>query len=156
VRRASGSDLGWMALVTGFSLFIWIDIAGIIFLGFFGFSSFNVPDLLAQVFTTGTGLVFLLVGNTVGAVLAMIVFSFSVVSFPMLFDRNVDFVTAMVTSVKVVLENPKSMIVWCGIIAVLIAGSLLSALVGMFIVLPVLGHASWHLYRRAVGPPPGA
>ena len=156
VRGATRSDLGWMALVTGFSLFIWMDIAAFIFFGFFGFGSLDASDLLAQIFTTGTGLLFLLAGNAVGAILALIVFSFSVVSFPMLFDRNVDFVTAMVTSVKVVLENPHSMVVWCAIIAVLVAGSLLSALVGLFVVLPVLGHATWHLYRRAVGPAPGA
>ena len=63
-----------------------------------------------------------------------------------------DFVTAMITSVKVVLANPAAMVVWCATIAVLVGLSLLSGLVGLLVVLPVLGHASWHVYRRAIGP----
>ena len=83
------------------------------------------------------------------------VFSFSVTSYPMLFDRQVDFVTAMITSVKVVLQNKIPMILWCITIALLIAVSLLSGLVGLLVILPVLGHASWHLYRRAIAPAAG-
>ncbi|MDP6345157.1 MAG: DUF2189 domain-containing protein [Alphaproteobacteria bacterium] len=152
VRAAFAGDLGWMALVTGFSLFIWVDVAAMLFFGFFGLRSFEIAELLALVFTTPMGLLFMLIGNTAGAVIALAVFSFSVVSFPMLFDRRVDFVTAMVTSVRLVRRNPRAMFVWCAIIAALIGLSLLSGLLALFAVLPLLGHASWHLYRRAVGP----
>jgi len=155
VRGAAGRDLGWMALVTGFSLFIWMDIAALLFFGFLGLKSLSAPELLREIFTTPMGLMFLVIGNGVGAVLALAVFSFSVISFPMLFDRDVDFVTAMITSVKVVLTNPTAMIVWCATIAGLIGLSLLSGLVGLLVILPILGHASWHLYRRAIGPAPG-
>jgi uncharacterized membrane protein len=117
-----------------------------------GLSSMGLADFLTKIFTTPTGLLFLMIGNAVGAAIALAVFSFSVISFPMLFDRDVDFVTAMVTSVKVVLANRKPMVLWCATIAALIGLSLLSGLVALFVVLPVLGHASWHLYRRAVGP----
>ena len=154
VRRAAGRDLGWMALVTGFSLFIWMDIAALLFFGFLGLKSFSVPELLNEVFTTPMGLLFLVIGNGVGAVIALAVFSFSVTSFPMLFDRDVDFVTAMITSVKVVTTNPTAMIIWCATIAGLIGLSLLSGLVGLLVILPILGHASWHLYRRAIAPAP--
>jgi len=147
---AAKRDLGWMALVTGFSLFIWMDIAALLFFGFMGLKTFNVQELLREIFTTPMGLLFLAIGNGVGAVLALAVFSFSVTSFPMLFDRDIDFVTAMITSVKVVLRNPKAMIPWCLTIAILIGFSLLSGLAGLLVVLPVLGHASWHLYRRAI------
>ncbi len=152
VRRAFGSDLGWMALVTGFSLFIWMDIAALLFFGFLGLTTLGAPQLLEVIFTTPMGLLFLLIGNAVGAVIALAVFSFSVTSFPMLFDREVDFVTGMITSVKVVLENKVSMVIWCATIAVLIGLSLLSGLVGLFVILPILGHASWHLYRKAIAP----
>ena len=155
IRGAAGRDLGWMALVTGFSLFIWVDMAGLLFFGFFGLRTFDALELLREILTTPMGLVFLVVGNAAGAVIALIVFSFSVTSFPMLFDRDIDFVTAMTTSVKVVLANPTAMIVWCATIAILIGLSLLSGLVALPIVLPILGHASWHLYRRAIGPAPG-
>ncbi len=155
VRGATGRDLGWMALVTGFALFIWIDMAGLLFLSFFGLTPLTLPELLREIFTTPMGLLFLVVGNAAGAVLALIVFSFSVTSFPMLYDRDIDFVTAMVTSVKVVIANPVAMVLWCATIAVLIGLSILSGLVGLLVVLPILGHATWHLYRRAIAPAPG-
>jgi uncharacterized membrane protein len=150
VRDAFSSDLGWMALVTGFSLFIWMDIAALLTFAFLGFTSLSAQELLELIFTTPMGLLFLVIGNAVGAVIALAVFSFSVTSFPMLFDREVDFVTAMITSVKVVVASPVAMILWCATIAVLIALSLLSGLVALPVVLPILGHASWHLYRRAI------
>jgi uncharacterized membrane protein len=150
LREASKSDLGWMALITGFSLFIWMDIAALLFFGLLGLSTLNAQEPLRVIFTTPVGLLFLVIGNGVGAVIALAVFSFSVTSFPMLFDRDVDFVTAMITSVKVVLANRKAMIIWCATIACLIGISLLSGLVGLLVILPILGHASWHLYRRAI------
>ncbi len=152
LRAAVRSDLGWMALITGFSLFIWMDIAALLFFGFLGLDALNTDALLGRIFMTPSGLLFLVIGNAAGAVIALGVFSISVTSFPMLFDREVDFVTAMITSVKVVTGSPLPMIAWCATIAVLVGLSLLSGFVGLFIVLPVLGHASWHLYRRAVGP----
>jgi len=150
VWQAARRDLGWMALVTGFSLFIWMDIAALLFFGFLGLKSYGAQELLREIFTTPMGLLFLVIGHAVGACIAFAVFSYSVTSFPMLFDRDVDFITAMITSVKVVLVNPMTMMIWCATIATLIGLSLLSGLVGLLVVLPVLGHASWHLYRRAV------
>lgn len=150
VRQAARSDIGWMALVTGFSLFIWMDIAALFFFGFVGVTNaqLSLPSLLDLIFTTPTGLLFLVLGHLVGAMIAFAVFSFSVTSFPMLFDRNVDFITAMITSVRAVVANRSFMILWCVTIAALIGVSLLSGLIGLFVILPVLGHASWHLYRR--------
>ena len=150
VWNAARRDLGWMALVTGFSLFIWMDMAALLFFGFLGLNAMSAPELLQEIFTTPMGLLFLVIGNGVGAVIAIAVFSFSVISFPMLFERDTDFVTSMITSVKVFTTNPAAMLAWCGTIAVLIGLSLLSGLVGLVVVLPVLGHASWHLYRRAI------
>lgn len=152
VADAAKSDIGWMAAVTGFSLFIWMDIAAVLFLGFLGMNALDSTEIISIILTTPTGLMFLVVGNIAGAIIAMFVFSFSVVSFPLLFDRRIDFVTAMVTSVRLVRENFVPMAIWCVIIAALIGLSLLSGLVGLFIILPVLGFATWHLYRRALKP----
>lgn len=155
VWGASGRDMGWMALVTAFTLIIWMDIAALLFFGFFGgqgISTPDIPELLRQIVTTPEGLLFLAIGNTVGAVIALFVFSFSVVSFPMLYDRDVDFVTAMVTSVRTVTRNLQPMILWGAIIAALMLISLLVGFWPLFVVLPVLGHATFHLYRRAVAP----
>jgi uncharacterized membrane protein len=154
VRHGLRSDLGWMAFITGFTLLIWMDIAAVLFFSFFGLSELSLQRLLSVVFTTPMGLLFLAIGNAVGAAISLVVFSFSVTSFPMLFDREVDFATAMITSVKVVLANRTAMVLWCATIAVLIGLSLLSGLVGLFVTLPLLGHASWHLYRRAVAAAP--
>ncbi len=152
VRRASGRDIGWMALVTGFSFVIWMDIAALLTFGFLGLSVTSVTAFVDQVFSTPSGLAFLVLGNTVGAAIALTVFSLSVISFPMLFDRDIDFVTAMITSVRTVLANPRAMLVWFAIIGFLTALSFLSLFVGLIVFFPLLGHASWHVYRRAVGP----
>lgn len=150
VRSMFGRDLGWMALVTGFSLFIWMDIAALLSFGFMGFQIFSFSELFEVIFTTPAGWAFLLVGNTVGALISFAVFSYSVISMPMLFDRDIDFVTAMVTSVRFVKRNPRVMAIWCFTIAALTGLSLLSGLVGLLVTLPIMGHATWHLYRRAI------
>ena len=155
VWGASGRDMGWMALVTAFTMIIWMDIAALLFFGFFGGQGISTPDLpslFKDILTTPSGWLFLAIGNSVGAVIAMFVFSFSCVSFPMLYDRDVDFVTAMVSSVRTVTNNPGPMVLWALIIAALVGLSILSGFVALFVVLPVLGHATFHLYRRAVAP----
>ena len=152
VKSMFGRDLGWMALVTGFSLFIWMDIAALLSFGFMGFQIFSFANLFDVIFTTPAGWIFLIIGNAAGAVIAFAVFSYSVISIPMLFDRDIDFVTAMITSVRFVKRNPRVMAIWCLTIAIMTAFSLLSGLVGLLFTLPILGHATWHLYRRAVSP----
>ena len=76
------------------------------------------------------------------------------VSFPLLLDRDVDFVTAMVTSVRAVVTSPLPMIGWAAVIVVLLVVSSLPYFLGLVVTLPVLGHATWHLYRRIVAPLP--
>ncbi len=92
------------------------------------------------------------VGIGVGFLYAVAAFALSVVSFPLLLDRHVDLDVAIKTSLKVVAQNPTIMALWgLVVVAALVIGSL-PALVGLIVVLPVLGHASWHLYRKAVAP----
>ena len=156
VRSVSGKELAWMAVVTVFTLIIWLDIAAFLFFGFMGFGGGSTGDMLHEILTTPRGWVFLAIGNFVGALLAGVVFSYSAVSFPMLYDRSVDFVTAMVSSVKTVLKNPWPMFLWACIIGMQLALSLASAFLGLIVALPVLGHTTWHIYRKAVGPADGA
>lgn len=153
VRASVNRDLRWMALITGFTFFMWIDYAMLIFLTFMGFDALG-PQAFDLIFATPQGWMFLVAGHIAGAIVAIIVFSISVVTYPMLYDRDIDFVTAMVTSVRLVIANPVTMLAWCAFITVLTGLSLLSVFAGLFLMLPVLGHASWHLYRRAVGPQP--
>lgn len=152
VRTAGGKDLGWMVLTTTFAYIIWLDIAIALYIIFFGLNPVDLYGLLEAIVTTPMGALFFLVGNTVGLILALVVFSITAVSFPLLFDRDIDFVTAMITSVKTVLENRKPMLIWCAIIGVFFAVSILSVFVALIVALPILGHATWHLYRRAIAP----
>ncbi len=73
----------------------------------------------------------------------------------MLYDRDVDFVTAMTASVNLVTLSPKTMMIWCAIIAVSIIVSIITGFFGLLVTMPVIGHATWHLYRRALAPAPG-
>ena len=149
-----GKAVGIMAIVTTFSYIIWLDIAVALYVMFFSMKPLRFDALLEAIITTPKGMVFFLVGNGIGAVLAVIVFSIMVISLPMVFDRQVDFVTAMITSVKSVLMNPKPMLLWCAIIGVLLGLSLVAMFAGLLIVLPILGHSTWHLYKRVVAAEP--
>ena len=151
VRMSVKRDIRWMALVTGFALVIWMDIAAFLIFAFVGVNGFG-PGFIDTVLMTPSGLMFLVLGNLAGAIIAFGVFSISAISFPMLYDKDIDFVTAMTTSVRLVKENPVTMLAWCAFIGILIGLSVLSGLVGLLVVLPVIGHATWHLYKRGVEP----
>jgi uncharacterized membrane protein len=149
IRESTRRDLRWMAFVSGFALVIWMDIAAFTFFAFMGFEAFDAT-LIDRLLTTPTGLLFLILGHLIGAAIAAIVFSISAVSFPLLYDRDLDFVTAMLTSVRTVQTNPAVMLTWAIVIAVLIGLSLASGFLGLIVALPLIGHATWHIYRRAV------
>ncbi len=149
IRGAAKRDIRWMAVVTGFALVLWMDIAAFLFFAYSGVNGLDA-DFLNTLLTTPEGWLFLVLGNASGAIIAMAVFSISVISFPLLYDRDVDFVTAMVTSVRVVSASPMVLAAWCAFIAVAMGLSFLSGFVGLIVVMPVIGHATWHLYRRLV------
>jgi len=110
----------------------------------------SVAGFASQVFTTPAGWTLIVVGGVVGLLFAVVVFTLSVVSFPMLLDRNVGVMTAVQTSIRAVVANPVIMAVWGMIvIGVLFLGAL-PFFVGLAVALPVLGHATWHVYRKAV------
>ncbi len=110
----------------------------------------SVDTFVHDVLHTRAGAAMAFLGCGVGFVFAAIALGISAVSFPMLLDRKVSFETAMKTSINVVRENPMAMAKWGIIIAgALVAGSI-PLLLGLMIVMPVLGHATWHLYRRVV------
>lgn len=150
------SELGWMAFVTLFIFVMWMYQVRFLMALFLGLhASFsNIHQFITAVLTTNEGLAFLVVGNVEGAVLSLLLFSLTVVSFPLLLDRDVDFVTAMITSVRAVVMSPVPMIGWALVIVVLLIVSALPFFLGLVVTLPVLGHATWHLYRRIVAPAP--
>ena len=153
VFAQSQRELGWMAFATLFVMMMWlyqVRLLLALFLGFQSFSSFS--GFLSVIVTTPEGLMFLAVGNLVGAVLAAILFSLTVVSFPLLLDREVDFITAMITSVRAVAASPVPMLGFAAAIVALSVVAMLPVFLGLVVLLPVLGHATWHLYRRVVAP----
>ncbi|MCC6776145.1 MAG: DUF2189 domain-containing protein [Hyphomicrobiales bacterium] len=150
----SRSEIGWMAFVTLFIFIIWMYQVRFLMALFLGLNaSFSsLQQFITVVLTTNEGMLFLMVGNVVGVALSLILFSLTVVSFPLLLDREVDFVTAMITSVRAVVTSPVPMIGWAAVIVVLLIVSALPFFLGLLVTLPVLGHATWHLYRRIVAP----
>ena len=147
-------EIGWMAFVTLFVFVIWMYQVRLLIALLLGLNaSFSsLREFITVVLTTNEGLLFLAIGNAVGAALSLILFSLTVVSFPLLLDRDVDFVTAMVTSVRAVVKSPVPMIGWAAVIVVLLAVSAIPYFLGLVVTLPVLGHATWHLYRRIIAP----
>ncbi|MBT9245008.1 DUF2189 domain-containing protein [Gemmobacter fulvus] len=137
------------AVIVVFFLF-WNFLAHMIFALFLGTMSMTNISSSLEVFTTAQGMTMLAVGSGVGAVFATLLYALTVVSLPLLLDREVDFVTAMLTSFALVQANPLVMLVWGGLIAISLFAAMLPWFLGLFVVLPVLGHATWHLYRRAL------
>ena len=151
VFRQRERQLGWMAFVVLFIFWIWIYQVRLLLALFLGFKSFSSVDAFVTIVTTTPeGLGFLGVGTLVGAGLAFVLFSSTVIAIPLLLDSELDFVSAMITSFKTVFKSPVAMLGWGVIVTVLAVAAMLPAFLGLIVVLPVLGHATWHLYKRAV------
>lgn len=129
----------------------WVIAARVILHATLGSAPFAHPmDFLGQVFGTPEGWRLIIVGNLVGAVFAALVLAITVVSFPLMLDRNPGVGVAVRTSLRAVAANPVVMAVWGAIIAALLVAGTATLFVGLAIAMPVLGHATWHLYRRVV------
>ncbi len=139
-----------MAVVIVVFFLFWNFLAHMIFALFMGLSTMTDVSSSLSIFLTPNGLAMLGVGTAVGAVFATLLFSITVVSLPLMMDREVDFVTAMIVSFNTVQASPPVMLGWGAFIALLVFVAMLPGFLGLLIVLPVLGHASWHLYRRAL------
>ena len=142
--------LGAMLLVL---LTLWLTAAQSLYEGMFSSSTPRTfGGLLSQVFNEPGGMTLLLVGSALGAVFALVTLCTTVIAFPLLLDRDVGAYVAVETSIRVVLRNPVPMIAW-GIIvgAGLFLGSL-PLFVGLALIIPIFGHATWHLYRKVIEP----
>lgn len=137
------------AVIVVFFLF-WNFLSHMIFALFLGQATLTNISSSLTVFTSPEGLAMLTVGTAVGAVFSTLLFSLTVVSLPMLLEREVDFVTAMLTSLDVVKQSPVVMLGWGALIGALLFLGMLPGFLGLLAVLPILGHATWHLYRRAI------
>lgn len=151
IWRQHRRELGWMAFVMLFIFWTWMYQIRTLIAVFFGSSGFaSFEGFLMAVFTTPEGLTFLAVGHLIGALISLIVFALTAISCPMMLDRDVDIVTAMITSIKAITQSPIVMLAWGIFVIVAILLSALPAFIGLIFVLPILGHATWHLYRKVV------
>lgn len=139
-----------IAFIVTFFFGIWFYLAHLIFALFFGLSAMTNISSSYEVIWSAQGLTMLAVGSIVGGILSFFLFSISVVSFPLLVDRELDFVTGMITSFSAVLQNFRVMILWAILIGFLTILAMAPFFLGLLVVLPVLGHATWHLYRRVL------
>lgn len=131
---------------------LWLGAARQLYQSLFGV--YAAPDAIApfirEVFTSEAGWKLIVYGNAIGFVFALVAFCLTVISFPMLLDRDVGAVTALMTSLRAVAANPVVMAGWGLIVAVLLLLGSIPAFFGLAVVMPWLGHATWHLYRKLV------
>lgn len=150
--RANPGRLIGLGLMLVLFLIVWIRLAVLTFAISFPYEKLSVPEMASATLFTTQGNIFLLLGTAIGGVMATLVFVASVVSLPMLLDRDVDILQAVVTSVVAVLSNVRTMALWAALIVVFTAAGLLTAYIGLAVTLPLIGHASWHAYRAVIRP----
>jgi uncharacterized membrane protein len=142
-----------MMLVVLFA--VWMVTAQTLYTHLYGNSApASFMGFVEDVLTTRRGWVLIVLGNGLGFLFALIVLSTTVVAFPLLLDRDVGAYAAIVTSARAMMANPGPMLLWGVIVAVGLVIGTIPLLVGLAVVLPVLGHSTWHLYRKLVGPMP--
>jgi len=149
-----GAMLGLGALLL--ALFVtWIAVAQAIYVATFGYEGVTgISDFVRRVLTTPQGWWLIVVGCGVGFLFALAALCVSVVSFPLMLDRHVSAGEAMVTSLRVVAANPVTMAAWGLIVAALLVAGSIPLFLGLAVVIPWLGHATWHLYRKVIAPDP--
>jgi uncharacterized membrane protein len=151
-----GAMLGLGTLLL--ALFVtWIATAQAIYTAVFGHEiAANIPDFATRILTTPQGWWLIVAGCGVGFLFALVALCISVVSFPIMLDRHTGAAEAMVTSLRAVARNPVPMAAWGLIVAMLLVVGSLPFFLGLAVVIPLLGHATWHLYRQVIVPDPAA
>ena len=148
VKKASPVQLLYLGFGLMFLLLAWFRIATLLFALFVSDTYPNFADFLPFAISTPNGLALLVVGTIIGGAIAFVVFAVSAISVPMLMVRDVDFVTAIIASVKCVRRSPGPMLLWAWLIALLIGFGLATLFIGLIVVFPLVGHATWHAYEE--------
>ena len=167
-QREEGHDITWehaftifsshnifaivkLSILLGVIYFIWLGTAYTMYrLNFGDAVPASISEFVWQVLATPAGWALIIVGCGVGFIFALVVLAISAVSFPLLLDRDVSATAALQTSVRAFLANPVTMLMWGLIVAGLLLIGTVPLFVGLAVVMPVLGHATWHLYRKVV------
>lgn len=173
-RREAGLDSSWshafdvrrspslpsilaLGLMLAIIFMLWLASAQYLYQAFFGSDRpASLSAMLGDILTTRHGWSLIVVGNAVGLVFAAVTLCASVIAFPLLLDRDTGAGVAVVTSFRAVVKNPVAMAIWGVVVATALAAGFLAFFVGLALVIPVLGHATWHLYREVIAPAPRA
>jgi uncharacterized membrane protein len=148
VRPRSGGQILFTGVLLCLLMMVWMRAAVIIYALFFGLLPFPGLDRIApMLFTTQTGWAMLVVGTAVGGLFAAFSFAISAFSIPMLLNESVDALTAMGSSMALVWNNLRVMLIWAIIVLALFLLSLATGMLGLIVIYPLLGHATWHAYR---------
>ena len=151
VRTAAPAQLGFMAFLLIFIYLVWLRAATLLF-ALFAYDNFMpLNDMVAFVLTTPEGLAMLVVGTLIGGLLALITFVISALSIPILMQKDVDAMTAMSASVEVMMDAPGPMLLWGWLIGILTLFGFATMFVGLIVIFPLIGHATWHAYRSIIG-----
>jgi uncharacterized membrane protein len=150
VWREKDRQIPWLGAIIVIYFLFYSFLAHLIFALFMGLSVMTNVSTSWEAFLTPNGLTMIAVELAVGGVLAFVLFALTVMSLPLLLHKELDFITAMVVSFDTVRRNLGVMLVWAAIIAGLVVAAMVPLFLGLLVVLPVLGHATWHLYRRAL------
>lgn len=150
VWRERGRQVPWVGAILVIIFLFWSFIAHMSLALFLGQMTLTNISTSWEVFNSFQGQMLIGFEFLIGGMVALLVYSLTVVSLPLLLDREIDFVTAMIVSVQTVLHNKLVMLVWAAIIACTLFVAMLPFFLGLLVALPVLGHATWHIYRRAL------
>ena len=151
VKTASPQQLAYVGLILTILFLFWVHIGLLLYALFF--SNNQVPtlaDFVPMVLMTADGIAMLAVGSVIGGVLAVTAFALTAVSIPLLMDRDTDFMSAVATSIRTLVQNPKAMLLWAGIIASLTLLGMMTGFIGLIVTFPLVGHATWHAYKAVV------
>lgn len=152
VATRSPMRLAFLGVTLMALLLIWMRAATLLLALFLGPMAFPpLAEVVPTLLLTSQGVALLVVGTACGALLAAAVFTISVVSVPLLMERDLDFASAVFISVQAVLRNPKPMLLWAWLIALLTGIGLATCFLGLIVTFPLVGHATWHAYRETVG-----
>jgi uncharacterized membrane protein len=144
-----------LAILLAAIFLIWLAVAEAVYIANFGYGGpGDLQQFVHNVLFTRAGWTMIVVGTGIGFLFAVAALTLGAISFPLLLDRDIGAAVALATSIRVVAANPGTMALWGFIVAALLVIGSIPFFVGLTVVMPVLGHATWHLYRRAVEPDP--
>jgi len=149
--RRTPFNLLAMGLVLMLAFLVWMMLSNMVFALFFTGITPDMASALDVLFFSGDSPAFMAAGIISGGLIALVVFAISVVSVPMILDRDADVMSAVITSIRCVTTNPRPLLLWASLIVMFVGLGLVTLFIGLVVFMPLVGHASWHAYQDLVG-----